>query len=142
MPDSGESYPVDKCRLPPGQVNSLNSFRIAVESEIIALGCCSGINGNAGTPGAVTAVVLVGGVLVVVLFSHLIDRVSIMTLDRGLNGHFVPGVVLTRGGEGATEAPAHFRMRAWEVLFVLSGSLQVLLDKHYPVWHATLEASA
>ncbi|MCX4811355.1 hypothetical protein OG601_12075 [Streptomyces sp. NBC_01239] len=98
-----------------------------MESEITAWGRCSGINGNAGTRGAVTAVVLIGGVLVVVPFSYLIGKVSIMTLDHGLNGHFVPGAVLT-------------------LFFVLSRSLQVLLDEEvtvlHQVWRATLEASA
>ncbi|MGR3872206.1 hypothetical protein ACUXZZ_27015 [Streptomyces graminifolii] len=110
-----------------------------------------------GTALPVAAVVLVGGVLVVVLFSCLVGKVAIMTLEHGLNGHFVPGVVLTRGGERATAAPAHLHIRAWELFLVLSGSLRVrgdslavppgleCFDNRYvdsPVRRATLEASA
>ncbi|MGW3308921.1 hypothetical protein ACWDG9_20300 [Streptomyces sp. NPDC001073] len=80
-----------------------------------------------------------------------------MALEHGLNGHFGPGVVLPRGGEGATGAAACFGVRAWELFLVLSGSHRVQgdslavppgmdrFDNHYvdsPVWHATLEAPA
>lgn len=37
--------------------------------------------------------------------------------------------------EGATGAPAHFHTRAWELFFVLGGSLQVLLGEEVTVLH-------
>ncbi|MBV6696892.1 cupin domain-containing protein [Kitasatospora aureofaciens] len=36
---------------------------------------------------------------------------------------------------GAAGAPAHFHTRAWEIFFVLGGSLQVLLDQEVTVLH-------